>query len=88
MRGMANPLRKHWAQLHRLAAYLAKHPRIEWVFAHETLSQTIYVETDSDWAGDREFRRSVDGGFAWIGQSLVVNWSSTQHTIALSSGEA
>eukprot|EP00971_Amphidinium_carterae_P341162 6479842-Amphidinium_carterae.1 len=88
MRGMSKPLRKHEYSLHRLAVYLAQRPRLEWLFKHETFSDEIYIEVDSDWAGDRECRRSVDGGFAFQGSSLIDGWTTTQHTVALSSGEA
>ena len=46
------------------------------------------VWTDSDWAGDRDERKSTSGGVVRLGSHCIKAWSSTQKTIALSSGEA
>ena len=43
---------------------------------------------DTDFAGCRVTRRSTSGGVALYGSHCVRHWSSTQTTIALSSGEA
>ena len=43
---------------------------------------------DTDWAGCLRTRRSTNGGLIAIGTHIVKHWSSTQATIALSSGEA
>ena len=47
---------------------------------------TIYADTD--FAGCLSTRRSTCGGVAMWGSHLIKHWSSTQKTIALSSGEA
>jgi hypothetical protein len=47
---------------------------------------TVYV--DSDWAGCKRTRRSTTGGVIKVGRHVVRTWSSTQPTIATSSGEA
>ena len=44
--------------------------------------------TDSDWAGDKETRRSTSGGCLMLGQHVISHWSKSQSNIALSSGEA
>ena len=46
------------------------------------------VQTDSDWAGDRESRKSISGGAISYGGGLVKSWSKEQPVVALSSGEA
>ena len=46
----------------------------------------MYVDTD--FAGCIETRKSTSGGCIVVGSHLVKHWSSTQKTIALSSGEA
>ena len=46
----------------------------------------IYVDTD--FAGCKESRRSTSGGVVLLGGRLVKQWSKTQSTLALSSGEA
>ena len=44
-------------------------------------------QTDSDWAGCRKTRKSTTVGIVILG-GVVKSWSSTQPSIALSSGEA
>ena len=44
--------------------------------------------TDSDWAGDKNTRKSTSGGVAVVGGGTIKSWASTQSTRALSSGEA
>ena len=50
------------------------------------MSVDVYV--DSDWAGCLQTRRSTSGGLVVVGGGTVKSWSSTQGSIALSSGEA
>ena len=88
MRGMANPTKLHWLQLCRLASYLAAHPEPELVYAYQALPSEVYAEVDADWAGCVETRRSTDGGFEFFGKCVIDGWSSTQQSIALSSGES
>eukprot|EP00969_Alexandrium_andersonii_P074680 3294522-Alexandrium_andersonii.AAC.1 len=47
---------------------------------------TVY--TDTDFAGCMSARRSTSGGAAMWGAHTIKHWSTTQKTIALSSGEA
>ena len=47
---------------------------------------TVYVDTD--WAGCHKTRKSTSGGAIVRGSNLLTHWSTTQQTIALSSGEA
>ena len=49
---------------------------------------TIDTFVDTDFASCRNTRRSTSGGCALLGSHCVKHWSSTQTTIALSSGEA
>ncbi|CAK0792935.1 unnamed protein product [Prorocentrum cordatum] len=76
MRGMQEPLVLHELELKRLAAYLATHPQMMWIFEYQELPSEVPIVTDSDWAGDEETRRGRGGGFEY------------QATRALSSGEA
>ena len=50
--------------------------------------ESITVNIDSDWAGDRVTRKSTSGGTVRHGGHLLQHWSKLQSTIALSSGEA
>ena len=47
----------------------------------------IDVYSDSDWAGCLRTRRSTTGGVAALQGTAVKSWSSTQVTVAQSSGE-
>ena len=46
------------------------------------------VFADTDFAGCMRTRRSTSGGCVMRGSHLLYHWSSTQTTVALSSGEA
>ena len=48
----------------------------------------INAFTDSDWGGDIRTRKSTSGGCIMNGNHLILHWSRTQQTIALSSAEA
>ena len=43
---------------------------------------------DTDFAGCHRTRRSTSGGIAMVGGHVIKAWSTTQPTVALSSGEA
>ena len=48
----------------------------------------IDVYTDTDWAGCPRTRKSTNGGCVLMGRHALKSWSSTQASVALSSGEA
>ena len=48
----------------------------------------LHVYVDTDFAGCMRTRRSTSGGMMFYGEHLIKHWTSTQATIALSSGEA
>ena len=48
----------------------------------------VTVATDSDWADCSATRKSTSGGCVHFGQHMIKAWSTTQHTLAHSSGEA
>ena len=87
-RRMSRPTRKDWEKLTRIAQYLLGKPRMVINFPCEGTSDEITVSTDTDWAGCRRTRRSTTGGCVEYGGALIKSWSTTQATIALSSGEA
>jgi hypothetical protein len=89
-RSMSRPKRKSWNKLKRLARYLLKHPRLIFkYFAKDELEDMhLEVYSDSDWAGCLKTRKSTSGGMASIGGGMLRSWSSTQATVAMSSGEA
>ena len=66
-------------------------PTLEWTYPddrNEINVKTVHVYTDSDWAGCIRTRKSTSGGMITLGRVSLKHWSSTQSTIALSSGEA
>ena len=70
-----------------MVRYLTGEPRVVYEYDwqnHEDI--TVYVDTD--WAGWFKTRKSTSGGAIMRGGYLLKRWSSTQQTIALSSGEA
>ena len=89
-RHMAKPRAASMARLKRLARYLLKHQRGVLHFRAQPESDDTLVEvyTDSDWAGCRRTRKSTSGGVLLVGGGLLKSWSSTQPTLAMSSGEA
>ena len=67
--------------------YLKGEPRV--VYEYQWQGQedlTVYVDTN--WAGCFKTRRSTSWGAIMKGTHLLKHWSTTQHTGALSSGEA
>ena len=88
---MATPTSRSWLKLKRLGRYLMEYPRfvlrLEKVEKNES-KDVIDVFSDSDWAGCLRTRRSTTGGVASLYGTAVKSWSSTQVTVAQSSGEA
>ena len=65
-------------------------PSAEWRFsmATEFKSDVLDVCSDSDWAGCKATRKSTSGGMFVVDGCRLRSWSSTQATVASSSGEA
>ena len=87
-RRMARPTTADWSLLKRLARYLVVAPRSVTHYYWQARPRTVDTHVDSDWAGCKHTARSTSGGAARLGWHVVKTWSSTQATIALSSGEA
>ena len=86
--GMSSPTRLHWLKLKRLVRYLAKYPTEIWKFELQDTPTEYNVYTDSDWASDRETRRSMSSYAEKFGEHLIETSCAKQTVIALSSGEA
>ena len=87
-RGVANPRLQDMERLIRLGKYLAGKPRYVIIFGRQKDVHAIHSFGDSDFAGEVETRKTTSGGICSIGDHTVKSWSSTQSTIALSTGEA
>ena len=86
-RDMATPKASSWEKVKRVVRYLKGESRVVYEYNwqnHEDIS--VYVDTD--WAGCFKTRKSTSGGAIMRGGHLLKHWSSTQQTVALSSGEA
>ena len=81
------PRKLDWMRLLRLGKFLFSHPELEWVFPAQDTPGRYVVFGDSDWGGS-ESRRSTSGTFEQLGTHPIDYSCSTQHVIALSSGEA
>ena len=86
-RWMAKPTRAAWEALKRLCRYLVGLPRAVFHYKWQTVDQ-VDVYTDTDWAGCPRTRKSTSGGCVILGTHPIKSWSSTQSSVALSSGEA
>jgi hypothetical protein len=88
-REMAEPKPAAWGRLKRLARYLLKYPGASWKFPTGVFEKNdMRVFSDSDWAGCRVSRKSTSGGLIVLDGVALKAWSSTQATVATSSGEA
>ena len=86
-RWMAKPTQQAWQALKRLCRYLVGLPRLIMHYKWQEVSG-VDVYTDTDWAGCPRTRKSTSGGCVILGAHPVKSWSSTQTSVALSSGEA
>ncbi len=87
-RRMARPRVDDWQLLKRLARYLLTAPRAVAHFAWQYPPEDADVFVDADWAGCRRSARSTSGGAVMMGWHTIKTWSTTQATVALSSGES
>ena len=81
------PTNLDWMRMMRLAKFLVSHSELEWIYQAQDVPEKYVVFGDSDWAGS-ESRRSTTGAFEQYGLHPIEFSCSTQHVIALSSGEA
>ena len=84
---MANPTTSSWDKVKRVVRYLKGEPRVIYEYKWQN-QENLCVYVDTDWAGCFKTRKSTSGGAIMRGSHLIKHWSTTQQTIALSSGEA
>ena len=87
-RGMCTPTKGDVKKLRRLGRYLITTPRTVVRYNWQSEQESLYSFSDSDFAGCRRTAKSTSGGVVMLGTHYIKSWSSTQKTIALSSGEA
>jgi hypothetical protein len=84
---MTKPGKEHWKALERLLGYLKHHYRPMKFRGPKELR--VIAAFDSDWATDKNDRRSIASYVTTIGGTALVNWQSKkQQTVALSSCES
>ena len=87
-REMSTPTTRSWKRLKRVARYLLQYPVLSYRFERQCSQPVVEVFVDSDHAGCRESRKSTTGFALMHGRHCLKTGSSTQTTIAMSSGEA
>ena len=85
---MSTPKVRTLRRLKRLGRYLKGAPRTRMRYGQVKGATFLDVYTDSDWAGDRQTRKSVSGGMVCVAGAMIKSWSKTQSVVARSSGEA
>ena len=86
-RWMAKPTEHSWQAMKRMCRYLVGLPRLVYKYRWQEV-EAIDIYVDTDWAGCPRTRKSTSGGCLLFGRHALKSWSSTQTSVALSSGEA
>lgn len=87
-RKMQNQTAADEVRMKRVLRYLQGRPRGAYLFRWQYPCDDLKCQVDSDWAGCTRTKRSTSGGVLFRGLHCLGQWSRTQATIALSSGEA
>ena len=64
---MANPKECDWSLIKRVARYIIGSPRTVQTFKWQCMPTMATTFTDSDWAGDKDNRKSTSGGIIYLG---------------------
>ena len=72
----------------KIVRYLRSVPRAVLCFGWSERGDTVVVTVDADQAGCSETRRSTSSGVIQVNDHVLSEWSTTQSTVALSSGES
>ena len=87
---MANPVVSGFTKIKRVVRFFKGLGTVQLMYMMQSEEEARQISThvDSDWAGCKQTRRSTTGGVMKVGRHVVRTWSSTQPTVATSSGEA
>ena len=84
---VSTPTKAAWEALTRLCRYLVGLTRMIFHYRWDSIEHAeVYIDTG--WAGCLKSRKSTSGGCVILGTHAVKTWSSTQTSLALSSGES
>jgi hypothetical protein len=87
-RQFGNPNDAHWEELGRFVGYLKRHRKLVKLTFQKPRDLRVLSNVDSNYATDKETRRSVSGAIHTI-EGTIVNWIlKTQQLVTLSSTEA
>ena len=87
-RFFSNPGEEHWKSLQRFVGYLRKHKDKIKLTLRKPREMRVGINVDSNYATNKEDRRSVTGAIYTLG-GMITNWlSKTQPIVTLSSCEA
>jgi hypothetical protein len=86
-RYQAAPKESHLVAVKRIFRYLVHSPRFG-LWYPKGYGFSLVGYTDSDWAGDKDDRKSTSGACQFLGMSLVCWSSKKQNCISLSTAEA
>ena len=84
---MSKPSGHSWQALRRACRYFAGKPGLVHTYPQQSVDE-VDVYTDTDRAGCSGTRKSTSGGCVMLGRHAIKHWSSTQTSVALSSGGA
>ena len=87
-RDCAAPTIWSWAKLKSVVRYPGGAPRLVYLYPWQSRPAHLSLFVDTDFAGCRVTGRSTSGSLAMHGNHCIRHWSSTQTTLAMSSGEA
>ena len=82
----SNPTQAHWGAVQRIIRYLRT--TIDYQLTFQGTLESLTGYTDSDWAGDRDTRRSTSGFIFHLGSGPISWQSKRQPIVALSTCEA
>ena len=87
-REMHAPTNYSLARLRTVGRYLVGKPRAILKFPYQYRQTLLDCETDADFAGCKQSRKSTSGGAIFVGKHCIKSWSVTQNCIAISTSES
>ena len=86
-RYQANPKQSHMTAFKRIIKYVKTTAEFGVWYSKDT-SDFLVGYSDTDWAGNVDYRKSTTGGCFYVGNNLVSWMSKKQNSISLSTAEA
>ena len=77
-RRMSAPCESDWKMLKIIARYLRSHPRVLLQYKYQDPPHSMEAIVDTDFAGCRRTRKSMNGGCVMHGMHLIKSWATTR----------